>query len=250
MFRWMNIETLLAQLVQMGGSDLHLKEGAPPIVRVDGALSPLELPPVSSQDIEGFVHELLPPAKRGHLEETGDAELGLSVDRLGRFRVNAFRERGQVRFVIRSVPMAMPTLAELNLPESIGSLAQERRGLILVTGPAGTGKTTTIAAIIGLINTTRRCHIVTIEDPVEVVHPDRLSVIDQREVGIDVVSYAAGMKYVVRQDPDVIFIGEIRGFDQSLMSLLMDGLVSMEDARAAATSLHDFALALAQARLD
>jgi twitching motility protein PilT len=317
MFRWMNIETLLAQLVQMGGSDLHLKEGSPPIVRVDGALSPLDLPPVSSQDIEGFIHELLPPVKRGHLEETGDAELGLSVDRLGRFRVNAFRERGQVRFVIRSVPMAMPTLAELNLPESIGSLAQERRGLILVTG-------------------------------------------NQREVGIDVVSYAAGMKYVVRQDPDVIFIGEIRDpktaeaaiqaaetghlvistmhtidatetvdrmidlfpperqhqvrlslagtlrgvvcqrllprtdgtgrvpavelmvvtgrirerildpartgkiaevikeggyygmqtFDQSLMSLLMEGLVSMEDARAAATSPHDFALAFAQASLD
>jgi twitching motility protein PilT len=297
--------------------------------------------------------------KRDHLDETGDAELGLSVERLGRFRVNAFTERSQVRLVIRSVPMAMPTLAELNLPESIGSLAQERRGLILVTGPAGTGKTTTIAAIIGLINTTRRCHIVTIEDPVEVVHPDRLSVIDQREVGIDVVSYAAGMKYVVRQDPDVIFIGEIRDpktaeaaiqaaetghlvistmhttdatetvdrmidlfpaerqhqvrlslantlrgvicqrllprtdgagrvpavelmvvtgrvrerildpertgkipevikeggfygmqtFDQSLMSLLAEGLVTMEDARAAASNPHDFALALAQARL-
>src|SRR6266496_4870595 len=264
-------------------------------------------------------------------------------------------ERGKLRFVIRSVPVTMPTLTELNLPESVASLAQERRGLLLVTGPAGTGKTTTIAAIIGLINSTRRCHVVTIEDPVEVVHADRLSLIDQREVGTDVPSYSAGMKYVVRQDPDVIFIGEIRDaetaeaaiqaaetghlvistmhmtdasetvnrlidlfpaerqqqvrlslastlrgvicqrllprsggsgrvpavelmvvtgrvqerildpaqtgtihevmkeggyygmqtFDQSLMRLLVEGLVSMEEARGAASSPHDFALALA-----
>jgi twitching motility protein PilT len=355
----MNIEPLLGYLVQMNGSDLHLKVGAPPVVRVDGTMSALDLPVVAPADTEAFVNELLPPTKREQLATTGDAEIGLSVRDLGRFRVNAFRERGMVRFVIRSVPVTTPTLADLNLPDSIGSLAQERRGLLLVTGPAGTGKTTTIAAIIGVINATRRCHIVTIEDPVEVVHADHLSLIDQREVGTDVASYAAGMKYVVRQDPDVIFIGEIRDaataeaaiqaaetghlvistmhttdatetvnrlidlfpaerqhqvrlslgstlrgvicqrllprsdgtgrvpaielmvvtgrvrerildpaqtgkinevikegeyygmqtFDQSLMWLLVEGLVSMEDARSTATSPHDFALALAQARL-
>ena len=206
----MNIEALLGYLVQMNASDLHLKAGAPPIVRVDGTLSALDLPVVSPSDTEAFATQLLPPMKREQLAATGDAEFGLSVEGLGRFRVNAFRERGKVRFVIRSVPVTTPTLAELNLPDSIVSLAQERRGMILVTGPAGTGKTTTIAAVIGLINSVRRCHIVTIEDPVEVVHGDHLSLIDQREVGTDVLSYAAGMKYVVRQDPDVIFIGEIR----------------------------------------
>jgi twitching motility protein PilT len=355
----MKIEPLLAHLVQMEGSDLHIKAGVPPVVRVDGTLTALELPALTSQDVEGFVEQLLPPMKREDLARTGDAECGVTFDRLGRFRVSAFRERGSIRFVLRRVPTTTPSLSDLNLPESIASMAEERRGLILVTGPAGTGKTTTIAAIIGLINQTRRCHIVTIEDPVEVVHPDQLSLVDQREIGTDVASYRAGMKYVVRQDPDVIFIGEIRDvetaeaaiqaaetghlvistmhttdgtetvnrlldlfpadrqhqvrlslagslrgvicqrllprsdgggrvpavemlvvtgrirerildpaqtgkiheviqeggyygmqtFDQSLMSLLVEGLVSLDDARAAASSPHDFALALSQARL-
>jgi twitching motility protein PilT len=206
----MKIETLLGYLVQMNGSDLHLKAGAPPVVRVVGTM---DLPVMAPVDTEAFANELLPPMKRELLAASGDAEFGLSVEGLGRFRVNAFRERGKARLVIRSVPVTTPTLADLNLPDSIGSLAQERRGLLLVTGPAGTGKTTTIAAIIGVINATRRCHIVTIEDPVEVVHADHLSLIDQREVGTDVASNAAGMKYVVRQDPDVTFIGEIRDME-------------------------------------
>jgi twitching motility protein PilT len=355
----MKVEALLGYLVKMNGSDLHLKAGAPPVVRVDGTLTAINLPVVAPSDTEAIANELLTPVKRDQLAATGDAEFGLSVEGLGRFRVNAFRERGKVRLVFRSVPVVIPTPAELNLPGSISSLAQERRGLILVTGPAGTGKTTTIASIIGLINSTRHCHIVTIEDPVEVVHGDHFSLIDQREVGSDVASYSAGMKYVVRQDPDVIFIGEIRDvvtaeaaiqaaetghlvistmhttdatetvnrlidlfpaeqqhqvrlslagslrgvicqrllqradgagrvpavelmvvtgrvqerildpsktgtvleiikdggfygmqtFDQSLMGLLVEGLVSIEDARSAASNPHDFALALAQARL-
>ncbi len=206
----MDLEPYLAHLVGAGGSDLHLKAGSPPIVRSDGLLHPVEHPPLRPEDTEALAMRLLPDAKRTQLEETGDAEVGISRPGLGRFRVSVFTEQGRVRLAIRRVLTQPPTVEELGLPPVVEKLAAEPRGLILVTGEAGTGKTTTIAAMIGLINRSRRCHIVTIEDPVEVLFEEHLALIDQREIGTDVVSYATGMKYVVRHDPDVIFIGEIR----------------------------------------
>jgi twitching motility protein PilT len=206
----MDIEPLLAQLVGAGGSDLHLKAGSPPIVRRDGLLHPVDHPELGSRETERLAMDLLPDAKRAQLAETGDAEVGISRPGLGRFRVSVFTEQGRVRLAIRRVLTEPPTVQQLGLPPVVEKLAREPRGLILVTGEAGTGKTTTIASMIGLINRSRRCHIVTIEDPVEVLFEEHLALIDQREIGTDVMSYAAGMKYVVRHDPDVIFIGEIR----------------------------------------
>jgi twitching motility protein PilT len=210
MLQAMEIEPLLAQLVECGGSDLHLKAGMPPIVRRDGQLQPLDAAPLREGDPERLAASLLPKGKQEQLAESGDAEIGISRGKLGRFRVSVFTEQGRVRLAVRKVWTETPSIQELNLPRAVADLAMEPRGLLLVTGEAGTGKTTTIASMIGLINHTRRCHIVTIEDPVEVVFNEELALIDQREIGMDVPSYAAGMKYVVRQDPDVIFIGEIR----------------------------------------
>ncbi|HEX9311898.1 MAG TPA: PilT/PilU family type 4a pilus ATPase [Actinomycetota bacterium] len=204
------IETLLAGLVESEGSDLHLKVGMPPLIRVQGQLVPFEMPPMSVEDTARFADELLPARKRAQLSESGDAEVARSFDALGRYRINAYLQRGVVGLVMRLVIAKIPTIEELSLPPIVAALAEERRGLILVTGPAGTGKTTTIAAMIGHINRTRRCHVITLEDPIEVVHRDEMASIDQREVGSDIPSYASGLRFAVRQDPDVLFIGEIR----------------------------------------
>ena len=210
MLQGVEIEPLLSELIEAGGSDLHLKAGLPPIVRRDGQLHRAARPDVAPGETQYLADTLLPDAKRDQLARTGDAEIGISRDGLGRFRVSFFTEQGRVRLAIRRVWSETPTLEQLHLPPVVATLAKEPRGLLLVTGEAGTGKTTTIASMIGLINRNRRCHIVTIEDPVEVVFEEELALIDQRELGTDVESYAAGMKYVVRHDPDVIFIGEIR----------------------------------------
>ncbi|HEX9376137.1 MAG TPA: PilT/PilU family type 4a pilus ATPase [Actinomycetota bacterium] len=201
---------LLRTMVEMGGSDLHLKVGAVPFVRVDGTLTPTEFPALGPQDTELFAAELLPPSKASEFGDTSEADFGYTLPGVGRFRVNCFRQRGAVGLAIRRVRAETPTFEELMLPPVVRSLAEAPRGLVLVTGPTGTGKTTTIASFIGHINMTRRAHIVTVEDPIEVIHEDYRSIIDQREVGVDTQSYSAALRHVVRQDPDVIFVGEIR----------------------------------------
>jgi twitching motility protein PilT len=206
----MEISDLLRRMVEMGGSDLHLKVGGVPFVRVDGVLIETDFPALEATDTESFAGDLIPPAKAGEFGDTNEADFGYTLTGVGRFRVNVFRQRGVVGLAIRRVRAEVPTFEELMLPSAVRNLADMSRGLLLVTGPTGTGKTTTIASVIGHINRTRRAHIVTIEDPIEVVHEDRASIIDQREVGIDTLSYAAALRHVVRQDPDVIFIGEIR----------------------------------------
>jgi twitching motility protein PilT len=206
----MDIRTLLGRLLESGGSDLHLKVGSPPIIRSQGQLVQMEGSPLGIEDTRRFADELLTAEKRQQLSEEGDAEVARSFEGLGRYRVNAYLQRGVVGLVLRLVATSIPTVADLNLPPIVESLAGERRGLILVTGPAGTGKTTTIAAMIGTINRTRRCHVITLEDPIEVLHRDELASIDQREVGSDILTYTDGLRYAVRQDPDVLFIGEIR----------------------------------------
>jgi twitching motility protein PilT len=157
-----------------------------------------------------LAEQLLSPRKLETLEQEGDAEMGVTIRGLGRFRVNVFKQRGVVGVVVRRVSSKAPTFEDLQLPVVMESLAEYRRGLILITGPAGTGKTTTIASLIGHINRSRRAHIITLEDPIEVLHGDGLCLVDQREVGSDMPSYAAGIRYAVRQDPDVLFLGEIR----------------------------------------
>ncbi|MFN2544376.1 MAG: type IV pilus twitching motility protein PilT [Actinomycetota bacterium] len=206
----MGAQELLRYMVEVGASDLHLRAGAPPFVRVDGQLAPSPFSLLTPPETEALATEILPLRKATEFADTHEADAGFSVPGVGRFRINVFRQRGEVSLAIRRVRADIPAFDELRLPPVVRSLADAPRGLVLVTGPAGTGKTTTIAAMIGHINSTRRAHIVTVEDPIEVVHADQLSIIDQREIGVDTLSFEAALRHVIRQDPDVIFIGEIR----------------------------------------
>ena len=206
----MRAAQFLRYMVEAGASDLHVKVGLPPVLRVDGVLRHTPYEPLTAADTELIAAELLPESKLIEFRETNEADIGYTLEGVGRFRVNVFRQKGHVGVAIRRVRSDIPNFEELKLPPAVGALAAESRGMILITGPAGTGKTTTIASMIGWINQHRKVHIITMEDPIEVVHDDVNSIIDQREIGYDTASYATGMRYVVRQDPDVIFIGEIR----------------------------------------
>ncbi len=215
----MDVTELLRYTVEMGASDLHLKAGNVPFVRVDGELLPSPHPAISAAESEAYANSLMPEHKRREFEASSEADFGYTMPGVGRFRINVFRQRGMVGMAIRRVRSEVPTIEELLLPPVIAVLAESPRGLVLVTGPTGTGKTTTIASMIGHINRNRRAHIVTIEDPIEVVHDDDRSIIQQREVGLDTESYAAALKHVVRQDPDVIFVGEIRDPESALSAI-------------------------------
>lgn len=205
------LDDYLRFAVEHNGSDLHLKAGGPAFLRVDGDLKPISaLPPLSPADTETMARRIMDERTARHFLSRGEADFALSVRGLGRFRVNAFRQRGSIGLVMRRVLDQTPKFAELGLPPAVRALAEEQRGLVLVTGPTGSGKTTTTAAMVGHINATRRCHIVTIEDPIEVLHRDEMAIIDQREIGVDTGDFQTAMKAVSRQDPDVIFIGEMR----------------------------------------
>ena len=213
----MEITELLRHAVEVGASDFHLKAATCRSVRVDGELSPTEFEAMTAADTEAASLALMPEPS-GELEETSEADFGHTLGGVGRFRVNVFRQRSMVGLAIRRVRSEVPTVAELMLPLVIAE-PDPSRGLVLVTGPTGTGKTTTIASMVGHINRTRRAHIVTIEDLIEVVHHDERSIIQQREVGLDTDSYAAALRHVVRQDPDVIFVGEIRDPESALSAI-------------------------------
>jgi twitching motility protein PilT len=214
-----DVSELLRHTVEVGASDLHLKAGNSPFLRVDGELEPGPFPPLSANDTVGAAIAIMPEHKRKEFEVSNEADFGYTMPGVGRFRVNVFRQRGMVGLAIRRVRSDVPTIEELLLPPVIAELADSSRGLVLLTGPTGTGKTTSIAAMIGHINRTRRSHIVTIEDPIEVVHDDDRSIIQQREIGLDTDSYAAALKHVIRQDPDVIFVGEIRDPESALSAI-------------------------------
>jgi twitching motility protein PilT len=215
----MDIEELLRFTVERGASDLHLKVGNVPFIRVDGELQPTNFEVLTSADTQAFAMSLMSDFKKREFETTNEADLGSTLTGVGRFRVNVFKQRGMVGLAIRRVRSEVPSFEELRLPPALAKLADSPRGLVLVTGPTGTGKTTTIASMIGHINATRRAHIVTIEDPIEVVHEDNMSIIQQRESGIDTDSYGAALKHVIRQDPDVIFVGEIRDPESALSAI-------------------------------
>ncbi len=215
----MNIDELLRLTVERGASDLHLKVGNVPFLRVDGDLEPTSFPVLQPQDTVNFGDAVMSDLKKDQFEQRNEADIGYTLQGVGRFRINVFRQRGLVGLAVRRVRSEIPTFEELRLPDVMRTLADSPRGLVLITGPTGTGKTTTIASMIGYINRSRRAHIVTIEDPIEVVHDDELSIIQQREVGLDTDSYDAALKSVVRQDPDVIFVGEIRDAESALSAI-------------------------------
>jgi twitching motility protein PilT len=224
-----DLDALLAYAVKRGASDLHLKVPSRAIVRVHGALERVPgFEPLRPADTERFAAEVLAGqgAKRTEFETMGETDLSHARDGLGRFRVNVFRQRGSVSLVMRVVPFEVASIEGLRLPAPVSRLAAEERGIVLVTGTTGSGKSTTLAAMIDQINRTTHKHIVTIEDPIELLHVDRGSLINQREVGLDTESFASALRRVLRQDPDVIMIGEIRD------------LVTMETALNAAETGH------------
>jgi twitching motility protein PilT len=206
------IDAALHGLVERGGSDLHLKVGAPPLMRLHGDLGPLpDEPPLRPEDTERVLEEILPTDEhRAEFRSDGEVDFAHGISGLGRFRVNAFRQRGTISLVMRSIPSKIKTVDELGLPPAVSDLAEEKRGIILLTGTTGSGKSTTLAAIIDHINRTRADHVVTIEDPIEFLHRDKRSILNQREVGSDTASFKRALRRVLRQDPDVILIGEMR----------------------------------------
>jgi len=208
-----DVTNALRRLVEAGGSDLHLKVGAPALARVDGLLGPLEpgTPALAQSDTEGAVHALLnDEVRRQELATDGEVDFAFAMSGVARFRVNAFRQRGSLSLVCRAIPVTIKSIDELALPPVIRSLAEEERGIVLLTGTTGSGKSTTLAAMIDHMNETTARHIVTIEDPIEFLHRDKRSVINQREVGEDTISFKRALRRVLRQDPDVILIGEMR----------------------------------------
>ncbi len=205
------IDAALRILIEREGSDLHVKVSAPPTMRLHGELTPIEgYGPLSGEDTEKAFHDIAEVRSLTEFEEAGEADYSYSIPGLSRFRVNTFRQRGSISIVCRAIPFDIRSIAELGLPDVVRALAEEERGIILVTGTTGSGKSTTLAAMIDHINRTRFQHIVTLEDPIEYLHQDKRSIVNQREVGSDTESFGRAMRRVLRQDPDVILIGEMR----------------------------------------
>jgi twitching motility protein PilT len=200
----------LAEVVRREASDLHIKVGTPPKIRDAGALIPLDRAPLGNDEATTIVEAIVPAERRERLETSGEVDFAYSLAGVGRFRVNAFRQRGSYSAVLRKLRFGGPGFDEMGLPDVIRQLADEPRGLVLVTGPTGSGKTTTLAAMIEHLNHTRQSHIVTIEDPIEVLFRDDVASINQREVGNDTESFLSALRAALRQDPDVILIGEMR----------------------------------------
>ena len=200
----------IVQMVQRGVSDLLLKAGRPPTVRVNGNLEALPMPPLKPEDLKQLGEQLMTPRQAREFAETKEMDFGIGVPGIGRFRTNLYNQRGTVAFALRAIPYEVRTISELQLPAVIEALASRPRGLVLVTGVTGSGKSTTLAAMIEHINRTRRVNIITVEDPIEFLHRDQLSSVSQREVGSDTMSFGGALRHVLRQDPDVILIGEIR----------------------------------------
>lgn len=204
---------LFKTLMDQSASDLHIAANSPPRLRIDGSLIPLKLPPLKPQEAQELCYSVLTETQKKKFEKDLELDLAFSVKGLARFRANIFYESGNVAGAFRVIPYKIYTLEELNFPKVVGELCHLPRGLVLVTGPTGSGKSTTLASMINNINETRHDHIVTIEDPIEFLHPHKNCVVNQREVGDDTTSFARALKSVLRQDPDVILVGEMRDLE-------------------------------------
>ncbi|MFI5321096.1 MAG: type IV pilus twitching motility protein PilT [Myxococcota bacterium] len=210
----LNLDEILKVALKGGASDIHLKSGLPPMFRVDGALVPLKngerlLPEEMTKIAQGIMNDV----QRARFEEKRECDLAYGIAGLGRFRVNVFQQRGTAGIVFRVIPFGVKTMEQLHLPKVIEKIAMEQRGLILVTGTTGSGKSTTLASMIDYINTNRTCHIMTIEDPIEFLIRDRRSIVNQREIGVDTQTFSNALRAALRQDPDVILVGEMRDFE-------------------------------------
>lgn len=210
----MPIDDLLNQAVKFKASDVHLTVGKPPVFRINGDLQPQQSYGILLPDhTEGLVKEILDEEKFKILAHNGELDFAYSVHGLGRFRVNAFYQRGTISMVLRLINSKVPSLEELNLPVALVDLTKKNKGLVLVTGPTGSGKSTTLAAMVDRINSERSCHIITLEDPIEYMHLHKKSIVNQREIGSDSKSFATALRAALRQDPDVILVGEMRDLE-------------------------------------
>ena len=218
----MDLNAILRRAVDLGASDIHLKVDQPPMLRLDGSIAPLaECPPLNEQNLLAALEAVtrVAPERLRQFHDCGDLDLAYTAEGLPRFRVNAFRQRGAISFAFRVIPRDVPSFEQLSMPPGVARLATEHRGLILVTGATGSGKTTTLASMIDHINRTRSQHIVTIEDPIEILHADRMSIVNQREVGLDTESFGQALRRALRQDPDTILIGELRDAETAQTAL-------------------------------
>jgi twitching motility protein PilT len=207
------MEQLLKVMVDKGASDMHITSGSPPLLRIDGAIAKLNVPPLGPEDTSALCYTLISDAQREVFEERRELDFSFPIPGLSRFRANLFRQRGSVAGAFRQIPFKIMNLDELGLPAAVAEVANKPRGLVLVTGPTGSGKSTTLASIIDKINAEQRLHIMTIEDPIEYLHASKLSVVNQREVGTDTRSFKEALKYALRQDPDVVLVGEMRDLE-------------------------------------
>lgn len=209
----LDIHSILQVMVEKNASDLHLTAYAPPILRIDGSLYPLKVPPLKPQDVQRLCYSVLTEAQKKRFEEKNEIDFSFQWRGVSRFRANFFKQRGCVAGAFRQIPTKIMSFEELGLPSILHQLVDRPRGLILVTGPTGSGKSTTLASMIDVINQRRRGHIITIEDPIEYIHPHKNCIVNQREVGEDTESFADALKYVMRQDPDVVMVGEVRDLE-------------------------------------
>lgn len=208
-----NLHQLLQTMIDKGASDLHITTGSPPQLRIDGELVPLNLPPLSAVETKQLCYSILTDVQKHKFEENDELDLSFGIKGLSRFRANIFMQRGAVAAAIRTIPFKILSFEELSLPPVANELVKKPRGLILVTGPTGSGKSTTLASMLDKINSEEHQHIMTIEDPIEFLHQHKKALVNQREVGADTKSFKQALKYVLRQDPDVVLIGEMRDLE-------------------------------------
>ncbi len=213
------IEELLEKLVAENGSDLHISSNLPPAMRVDGKLRRMDYPPLTPDEVENLLFPMLSNEQRRRLEQEWELDFSYGIEGLSRFRVNFYKDKGNYAAAFRTITSTVPSFEKLGLPEIIRTTAEKPRGLILVTGPTGSGKSTTLAAMIDYINSTRAEHILTIEDPIEFVHTSKTSIIHQRELGMDTRSFANALKSALREDPDIILVGEMRDHETIALAL-------------------------------
>jgi twitching motility protein PilT len=209
----MQIQEFLTMMIEKGGSDAHLKVGMPPGIRISGKITPIGETVLTAADTEEIAKQLLDPEKWQKFEYCGDLDTSYSIPGVARFRLNVMKQRGAISLVMRAIPMVIPTFAQLGLPKVCEQLAMKPRGLVLVTGPTGSGKSTTLAAMIDLINSMEHGHILTMEDPIEFLHKDKRCYVNQREIGNDTQDFSSALKRALRQDPDVILVGEMRDLE-------------------------------------
>ena len=214
-----NFKVVLQTMAQQGGSDLHLKIGRPPTMRLNGELVPMDLPALRPEDLRSIGEQIIPPKQRREFDEAKDADFAIGVPGVGRFRVNVYQQRGSLAYAFRAIAFQALSMEELNLPEKLKEIALKPRGLVLITGITGSGKSTALASMLQFVNEHRHANIITIEDPIEFLHRDIKCHINQREVGTDTNTFAQALRRVLRQDPDIIMIGEIR--DQETLEIAL-----------------------------